>query len=851
MINPKYLWSGQLVEKNVFLRKLESEKINFAENIEISDVFKSCQRFSAELLEKGKIFQRLADLLSNEQPELESKEIETTLFELAEFLSERNLKQKVKRELTLGKDQSMPFLCERFDAKREIFEKWKPLGLLVHISPSNSINVPFLSLIEGLLSGNCNFLKLPHDRGDFIISCLLALIEFDSSHRLAPALYAGYLSISQNDLLKKVLHQADGVAVWGNEEAVEAIRNITPLHTQLIAWGPKISFAYFSQEKISKLKSLEKLAQDICIYDQQSCSSPQVVYLETANPRDLQAFAEMLALDLKTISAQFPSKSPSLHEKAEISQVELLHRMNQALDPEKRATVIRSEDSSWRILIDTRSTLQASPLYRTVWIKPLLRNQITSVLRPLRSYLQTVGLEASPAEVYDLSQLFFQVGATRIQRVGEMVSGYTGEPHDGVYSLQRYSQRVSVIFPEIPKGISYLEELSDPLAKNPLIQDHDEKSPKTQIMTSEGFTRLQSQIQADDAEIYFKTGGSSGSPKLSIFTYADYELQMKFAAGGLLAAGLDPNKDRCMNLFFAGGLYGGFLSFFSILADLRAVQFPMAAEADFKTVGKWIIDQKINVLLGMPTYLWRLMKENEDVLTAYGGIKKIFFGGEHFPPAQRQYLKERFGVECIRSAAYGSNETGPMGFQCSACEGSVHHLHDQLQHLEIIHLEKDQPVPVGEVGRMLLSSKVRSGQNIHRYEIGDLGRWLPQERCACGRSSPRFELLGRYGDVFKVGTIFLNSKKFEAILSQIPNFVGPFQICIPTEEELILKVVHSTTLPTEEIRQFCLSQYPDLELVVDRDKMLRFSVHQCQTGDLTFALGSGKLKSVVDQRKVN
>jgi hypothetical protein len=40
---------------------------------------------------------------------------------------------------------------------------------------------------------------------------------------------------------------------------------------------------------------------------------------------------------------------------------------------------------------------------------------------------------------------------------------------------------------------------------------------------------------------------------------------MELAAEGLYAAGLEPKNDRVMNLFYAGSLYGGFTSFFTIL----------------------------------------------------------------------------------------------------------------------------------------------------------------------------------------------------------------------------------------------------------------------------------------------
>jgi hypothetical protein len=97
-------------------------------------------------------------------------------------------------------------------------------------------------------------------------------------------------------------------------------------------------------------------------------------------------------------------------------------------------------------LIEFRSGLRASPLFRSVWIKPLLREAIITTLRPLRNYQQTVGLACNPDRFDEISHFLTNAGTTRIRPVGKMVGlGYMGEPHDGVYALQRYTRRISYL----------------------------------------------------------------------------------------------------------------------------------------------------------------------------------------------------------------------------------------------------------------------------------------------------------------------------------------------------------------------------------------------------------------------
>lgn len=506
------------------------------------------------------------------------------------------------------------------------------------------------------------------------------------------------------------------------------------------------------------------------------------------------------------------------------------------------------QKKDWRIYVENNPALNSSPLYRTIWLKPMPRKELIKHLRPLRMYLQTAGIAADNFEVETLSRDLFMSGVQRVRAVGEMTNSYIGEPHDGVYALERYCQR-----------INFQDSTDLTMMRNKLSFENEEfPAPKksTPIMEKSDFQR---QVVKDEySDLFFYSGGSSGDPKLSVFTYADYHRQMELAAEGLYAAGLDPLIDRCMNLFYAGSLYGGFVSFFTILEKLEAVHFPMGASTDFKLVGKTIITNKVDTLLGMPSYLIQLFKENHEELKKYKGIKKIFFGGEHFSEAQRGYLIREFGVSIIRSAAYGSVDAGPLGFQCEHSSGGVHHLHEKLHDIEFANLESDVPVKDGEIGRLLFTSKVRHGQKIDRYAIGDVGRKLSGP-CLCGRRGVRFELMGRHGDVFRIGTTFLSYQKFQKIMIDQFEFEGSIQLHLYAgdgikKDKVVLKIENEfkdqykdARIP-ERLQKLMLAQYPDLNVVVINDLVLDFEVHLVERRELTFSASTGKLRSVIDHR---
>ncbi|WP_262366562.1 phenylacetate--CoA ligase family protein, partial [Streptomyces sp. WAC05950] len=231
------------------------------------------------------------------------------------------------------------------------------------------------------------------------------------------------------------------------------------------------------------------------------------------------------------------------------------------------------------------------------------------------------------------------------------------------------------------------------------------------------------------------------------------DTQMHAAARGLLAAGYDPVGDRTANLFYCGAMYGSFISFFSVLERLGGVQLPLSAGPDHRATARALIDHGADTLFGMPSYLWQLLRAEEDALRAYGGLRKVFYGGEHFTAEQQRTLKDTFGIEVIRSITYGSTDLGPLGYQCTESSGGVHHLHADLHTMEVLDLAEDRPVAPGETGRLVFTTHARRGQDLGRYVIGDLGREVPG-RCPCGRHAPRFELRGRTGDVMRVATYF-------------------------------------------------------------------------------------------------
>jgi phenylacetate-CoA ligase len=342
------------------------------------------------------------------------------------------------------------------------------------------------------------------------------------------------------------------------------------------------------------------------------------------------------------------------------------------------------------------------------------------------------------------------------------------------------------------------------------------------------------------AQLYFRSGGSSGTPALAGFSYRDFQQQMRAAADGMFAVGLDPSQDRVMNLFYGGNLYGGFFSFSSILEQMGVAHLPMGApqDDDFSEIARLIVEQRVTVLIGMPSTLHRLFFKEQARLRDYAGIGKVLLGGEHPGEASRR-LMESCAVSTIRSALYGSVDAGPLGHACRATADGVFHLMCETQYLEIVQFEQDVPVQANEIGRLLFTSRARQGQRVHRYDIGDTGRWLPGA-CPCGLETPRFELLQRHGKLVRIGTEFISPSALE-------HSVGvPIQVVLDYTASGVERMQVRTDADTAWVREKLLTH--EALANATAAALLIVEVTACAEHEFIRNKHSGKVPLIVDRR---
>lgn len=351
----------------------------------------------------------------------------------------------------------------------------------------------------------------------------------------------------------------------------------------------------------------------------------------------------------------------------------------------------------------------------------------------------------------------------------------------------------------------------------------------------------------------FRSGGTTGDPKFAVYSTEEFRRYVDLFKRTYYAAGLRPG-DRVANLFTCGSLYASFIFVNRMLEELGCVNFPFTTGANPDLVVDYVQTFDINVLAGFPTWLLEITGRLE--AAGARGVRKLFYGGEHFYPEEQRHLKEALGVQVIASGGYAAVDVGMMGYQCWAATGGIHHLHADHIIMEIVDPASGQPVPGGTEGMIVVTNLDRRLSPVIRYEIGDMGRMLPHP-CPCGRTAPLFELLRRGDDVLRIGYANVTYDEMLEALGRHTDLTTNVQMIksrIDGKDDLRLVVearmganIGDPLVVGRQLRHQILKAKPDLGKMVDTGYVHDLTVEIVDFGSLPRMPVTGKIKRTIDR----
>lgn len=349
--------------------------------------------------------------------------------------------------------------------------------------------------------------------------------------------------------------------------------------------------------------------------------------------------------------------------------------------------------------------------------------------------------------------------------------------------------------------------------------------------------------------IAFKTGGTTGNEKISIYTRREWKA-ISSIFGRTLSEKLNPG-DRVANLFMSGDLYASFIFVNGSLMDSSTpiFQFPFTGGVDNEKLISYVLKYAINVLIIVPARLMSLNSYLVERNISLPQIHSILYGGECIFPEQKLMLQSGFPNANCSSIGCVSVDASLIGASTPDCQGNEHRCFDDDTIVEIIdEVDGKSITEPGQIGKLVLTNFCRKLMPIIRYPTGDVAKWIEPE----GYPMRKFVLCGRSGTNYRlrVGNIAIFMNRLHESIAELFGEVS-WQIVINHE--------YSSDIITIRLVGTFDSCHIDTlyHSVIDHDAripeqislgLFNLRVECCNFSRLIMHPRSGKLMKIVDQR---
>jgi phenylacetate-CoA ligase len=166
--------------------------------------------------------------------------------------------------------------------------------------------------------------------------------------------------------------------------------------------------------------------------------------------------------------------------------------------------------------------------------------------------------------------------------------------------------------------------------------------------------------------------------------------------------------------------------------------------------------------VGTPSFLLSLLQKGEEKGIALR-LRRAVTTAEPLPPALRQTLVERYGLEVVNT--YATAELGVLAV--NAGEGmAMRLLPDPL--IQVVNPDTGQPVGPGETGEVVVTNTSRLYPLI-RFGTGDLAMNIDPRPGESAQEERAIILVGRRGEAVKVRGMFLHPNQLRFAAGQVPG----------------------------------------------------------------------------------
>ncbi len=288
--------------------------------------------------------------------------------------------------------------------------------LISHVIAGNTPLLAWVSIIRALLVRSASLVKLPSNA-----SAQWAWVFHRSLSEVAPDLAACIHLMSwpggTADLDTALCAEADLVMAHGSDAALAALRAHCPPQTPLVGYGHRVSFGLLLPGADWDAAALG-FAQDVLLYDQGGCLSPQTIYV-VGSGNTAREFASRLAGALAVAAGRFPLPVRAEMAAGAVQDARALAWMSEGVE------VRQSADQRWTVIARSESVFAPSPTFGVISVQPLASlDDLPGAVSAVASRLQGCAVAGMPTEGY-------LPGASYLCEPGRMQAPPLGWRQDG------------------------------------------------------------------------------------------------------------------------------------------------------------------------------------------------------------------------------------------------------------------------------------------------------------------------------------------------------------------------------------------------------------------------------------
>jgi len=304
-----------------------------------------------------------------------------------------------------------------------------PLGVVGHWPAGNIAIQPILSMTCALLGGNAALVRIPRDLGELTRILVEKLAESDPDELLMRRIFLASFDHRKRELHEAMARVVDGAMIWGGEESVLEVRSLPfPHWAHLAVFGPRMSVAAMDAASWTNPVEREawctRIARDVWQFEQQACSSPQVLFLERDSEHSAAEFVQHLEKAFRAENRAHPRRDIPAGLTSAITRARASWLLE---DVEHTAAFPKNPD--WTLLSGKGSDIPKPTQGKTLTVL-----EVDSLLDPVAKFdgnIQTLGLGVKdPGKEKKLIELAGRRGVDRIVKLGRM--HVFASPWDGV-----------------------------------------------------------------------------------------------------------------------------------------------------------------------------------------------------------------------------------------------------------------------------------------------------------------------------------------------------------------------------------------------------------------------------------